>query len=246
MDVSVVADWQLVSDMTALKTKNTNGVVVLQCVLALALGGLLIYAAVPKLLEPTLFFWAVDNYVILPEWGSYVVALVLPWVELFCGITLIAWWLGRLLRRVPVLKAITRPGVFHRVAPLLTIGLLLTTGLVVWLGAFRRESMLLTIGLALVFAVGLLLTIALAFCLGAFRRGGLLLTIGLALAFAAGIVSVWARGIDINCGCFGNSDEPSNYPLHIALNLGMATAAVILWKFAPKPAPQGERPPAHH
>jgi uncharacterized membrane protein YphA (DoxX/SURF4 family) len=77
--------------------------------------------------------------------------------------------------------------------------------------------------------VGLLLV------LGVFTRwaavvGGLLM-----VAFVIGIASVWARGISINCGCFGDGgvdpDAMSKYPWEIARDVVLLLAAgLLVWR----------------
>ncbi len=48
------------------------------------------------------------------------------------------------------------------------------------------------------------------------------------MAFIIGIASVWARGITIDCGCFGgggyDADAASQYPWEIARDVGLAGA----------------------
>lgn len=71
--------------------------------------------------------------------------------------------------------------------------------------------------------------------LGVFTRwaavvGGLLM-----VAFIIGIASVWARGISINCGCFGDGgvdpDAMSKYPWEIARDVVLlAGAALLAWR----------------
>jgi uncharacterized membrane protein YphA (DoxX/SURF4 family) len=56
----------------------------------------------------------------------------------------------------------------------------------------------------------------------------------LQLAFIVGIASVWARGISINCGCFGdggpNPDAISQYPWEIARDVGLlALSLFLIW-----------------
>jgi uncharacterized membrane protein YphA (DoxX/SURF4 family) len=56
----------------------------------------------------------------------------------------------------------------------------------------------------------------------------------LLLAFIVGIVSVWSRGIAINCGCFGdgghNPDAISTYPWEIARDVGLfLLSALVVW-----------------
>ena len=57
----------------------------------------------------------------------------------------------------------------------------------------------------------------------------------LQVAFIIGIASVWARGISINCGCFGDGgadpDAISRYPWEIARDVGLLLAsAYLLWR----------------
>lgn len=52
------------------------------------------------------------------------------------------------------------------------------------------------------------------------------------LAFVIGIASVWARGIEINCGCFGdggpNPNASASYPWEIARDLALMAASLLL------------------
>jgi uncharacterized membrane protein YphA (DoxX/SURF4 family) len=57
----------------------------------------------------------------------------------------------------------------------------------------------------------------------------------LQVAFIIGIVSVWSRGIEINCGCFGNGgadpDAVSKYPWEIARDVGLlALSLLLVWR----------------
>jgi uncharacterized membrane protein YphA (DoxX/SURF4 family) len=57
----------------------------------------------------------------------------------------------------------------------------------------------------------------------------------LLLAFVIGIVSVWSRGIEINCGCFGSGgadpNATSKYPWEIARDTGlMALSLFLVWR----------------
>lgn len=92
-------------------------------------------------------------------------------------------------------------------------------------------------------AIGLLLIT------GTFTRLSAVLGSLLMLAFIIGIASVWARGISIDCGCFGDGGEieasKTQYPLEIARDAGLLLAgawavwrprapfAVDNWLFAP-------------
>jgi len=57
----------------------------------------------------------------------------------------------------------------------------------------------------------------------------------LMVAFLIGIISVWSRGIEINCGCFGNGGPNPNasrqYPWEIARDTGLLLASLFLaWR----------------
>jgi uncharacterized membrane protein YphA (DoxX/SURF4 family) len=78
-------------------------------------------------------------------------------------------------------------------------------------------------------AVGLLLVT------GTFTRLAAVLGSVLMLAFIVGIASVWARGISIDCGCFGGGGtveaSQTQYPLEIARDVGLLlTGAWTVWK----------------
>src|SRR5689334_22332253 len=64
------------------------------------------------------------------------------------------------------------------------------------------------------------LVVGLALVVGAFTRGAAVLSALLLVAFIIGISSVWARGIEISCGCFGDGGAKpgatSSYPWEIA------------------------------
>lgn len=81
------------------------------------------------------------------------------------------------------------------------------------------------------------LEILVGFCLvvGVFTRwvGGL--SALMQLAFIIGIISVWSRGIAIDCGCFGSGgpaeDAFSKYPWEIARDIGlMALSILLVWR----------------
>lgn len=56
----------------------------------LLLGGIFMYAAVPKILDPAAFAVAVYNYRLLPDETIGIVAAGLPWIELAGGCMLVA------------------------------------------------------------------------------------------------------------------------------------------------------------
>jgi uncharacterized membrane protein YphA (DoxX/SURF4 family) len=71
--------------------------------------------------------------------------------------------------------------------------------------------------------------------LGLLTRGAAVVSGLLFVAFIIGIASVWARGITIDCGCFGGGgydpDAASTYPWEIARDAGLlALSAYLLWQ----------------
>ena len=71
---------------------------------------------------------------------------------------------------------------------------------------------------------------ALALLVTPLVRGGVLLVGLMSTAFIIGLSSAWARGLDIACGCFGDTTK-ANYPFDIALNVGIIAASVTVWVF---------------
>ncbi len=70
--------------------KNAGLTGIVYCAARWVLGVVFIYASIHKILDPAAFAQAVYNYQILPDGLVNLAALVLPWVELFLGIFLIA------------------------------------------------------------------------------------------------------------------------------------------------------------
>lgn len=75
-------------------------------------------------------------------------------------------------------------------------------------------------------ALGLLLLVGLA------TRVAAALSAVLMLAFVVGIASAWARGLTIDCGCFGGGGEvgadQTRYPQELARDAALTAAAVFL------------------
>ena len=83
-------------------------------------------------------------------------------------------------------------------------------------------------------AIGVLLSIGVSVRMMSFVSGAIM------LVFIAAIISVWARGILIDCGCFGGGGviDPSQaakahraYAIEIARDLGLALCALYLYFF---------------
>jgi putative oxidoreductase len=54
------------------------------------LGAMFLYAGIEKALDPAAFAVAIGNYHILPPWMINPSAIILPWVEIFAGLSLAA------------------------------------------------------------------------------------------------------------------------------------------------------------
>ena len=58
-------------------------------IVRLIAGGFFVYASLDKIIHPEAFAKIVHNYRILPGGLINIFALILPWVELFCGMALV-------------------------------------------------------------------------------------------------------------------------------------------------------------
>lgn len=78
------------------------------------------------------------------------------------------------------------------------------------------------------------IVLGVALVLGLLTRGAAVASGLLFLVFIAGIVSVWARGLEIDCGCFGGGgydpDATSSYPWEIARDAALlALSGYLAW-----------------
>jgi uncharacterized membrane protein YphA (DoxX/SURF4 family) len=147
-----------------------------------------------------------------------------------------------------MLRTISYRGDMPRtVVPVLAVLARLVTGVVwIWAGAAKlsdpyaaalavRAYQLLPVGVA--DTVGHLLptleiVVGVALVLGLLTRGAAVVSALLFLAFIIGISSAWARGLQIDCGCFGGGGfDPhaaSKYPWEIARDTALLLASVFL------------------
>jgi putative oxidoreductase len=58
-------------------------------VFSLMVGGIFIWAGLLKIFDPLGFAQAIANYRVFPHWMSFMLALVLPWMEVICGAFLV-------------------------------------------------------------------------------------------------------------------------------------------------------------
>lgn len=71
--------------------------------------------------------------------------------------------------------------------------------------------------------------------LGVLTRGAAVLSSVLFVAFIVGIASAWARGLQIECGCFGGGGASANasdeYPWEIARDIGLLLLSLwLVWR----------------
>jgi uncharacterized membrane protein YphA (DoxX/SURF4 family) len=67
-----------------------------------------------------------------------------------------------------------------------------------------------------------------AVLLGIYERGALAILCGALVVFTAAIISAWSRGLDISCGCFGNSTPIEDYRITVLQRLGMLAVGLLL------------------
>lgn len=60
-------------------------------------------------------------------------------------------------------------------------------------------------------------------------RGALSILIALIVVFTLATIAAKVRGLDIICGCFGHASQHWSLPAHLATNLTILTALVLLW-----------------
>jgi len=72
--------------------------------------------------------------------------------------------------------------------------------------------------------------------LGLLTRASAVLSALMLLAFVVGISSAWARGLQIDCGCFGGgagptADATAKYPWEIARDIGLLLLSLwLVWR----------------
>jgi uncharacterized membrane protein YphA (DoxX/SURF4 family) len=60
-------------------------------------------------------------------------------------------------------------------------------------------------------------------------RGALSILTVLILVFTLATIAAKVRGLDITCGCFGHASQNWSFPAHLATNLAILAALVVLW-----------------
>jgi putative oxidoreductase len=60
-------------------------------------------------------------------------------------------------------------------------------------------------------------------------RGALSILAALIVVFTLATTAAKARGLDITCGCFGHASQNWSFPSHLATNLAILAALIVLW-----------------
>jgi putative oxidoreductase len=63
--------------------------------LRIVFAGLFVLAGALKLLDPAAFAMEINRYQLIPWWSCALLALLLPWLEIFVGIALLTRWFSR-------------------------------------------------------------------------------------------------------------------------------------------------------
>ena len=63
------------------------------------------------------------------------------------------------------------------------------------------------------------------------RTGAIALLTALTAIFIAATVIAYARGIDVNCGCFGKASANLSFGWHLALDFAILAALLLLWSW---------------
>ena len=64
-------------------------------IIRILLGAVFLYAGILKIVDTTAFAGSIAAFRILPYFSNYLVASILPWLELFCGALLVTGWKAR-------------------------------------------------------------------------------------------------------------------------------------------------------
>jgi putative oxidoreductase len=68
-------------------------------------------------------------------------------------------------------------------------------------------------------------------------RGALSILTMLILTFTLVTIAAKVRGLDVTCGCFGHASQNWSFPSHLATNLAILAALVVLWVSNRSPKP---------
>ena len=69
----------------------------------------------------------------------------------------------------------------------------------------------------------------LALVLGGLARGALVIFLISIALFIGALAQAWARGLDVTCGCFGRSENHTDFPAQIGFDALLLVAGGFLW-----------------
>ena len=73
-----------------------------------------------------------------------------------------------------------------------------------------------------------------------FRSGAITILSGLVLVFITATIFAHARGIDLECGCFGSATKNLSFTWHMVIDFALLAGLAILWFWnAPRSARSG-------
>ena len=72
-----------------------------------------------------------------------------------------------------------------------------------------------------------------ALLIGWMRAGAIAILTALTVVFIGATISAQARGIDLECGCFGAASKNLSFTSHMAILIGLLAALVLLWFWNP-------------
>jgi uncharacterized membrane protein YphA (DoxX/SURF4 family) len=64
---------------------------------------------------------------------------------------------------------------------------------------------------------------------GFLRHGALAILTGLTVVFIGATISAQARGINLDCGCFGSASKGMSFTTHMLIDFALLAALVALW-----------------
>ena len=92
------------------------------------------------------------------------------------------------------------------------------------------------------------IAVGLALLIGVFVRTAAIVSALMLAVYIAGVASAWARGLQIDCGCFGGGGQvaaaDTAYPAEIARDVGLLIVALALARWPRSRLALGGPPPA--
>lgn len=79
----------------------------------------------------------------------------------------------------------------------------------------------------------------LALIVGFLRSGALTILTGLMVVFIAATIAAHARGISLDCGCFGAASKGMSFTTHMLIDFAILAALGVLWWLPARSTPRG-------